>query len=173
MPGRASKVGTPALAGCGGWELCLCSLTQARAPTASAGADGGCLWSAGPQHGRVGGCLGFVHPRRGAMKRSILATAFAMASVLTSGLLMAQTTSQSMSPPPASSPPASSSDGSATTNSQAPHGSSSSSQGSMSGDIHSQLKTCIAQARAQNPSMSEHAAKKACKAQSNSGSTPQ
>jgi hypothetical protein len=168
MPGGSPKVGIPSTG-----ELCLCSLAQARAHTTSACADGGRLWPAGPQRGRLRGCFGFIHPRRGAMKRSILATAFAMASVLTSGLLMAQTTSRSMSPPPASAPPASSSDQSATTNSQTPYGSSSSSQGSMSGDTHSQLKACIAQARAQNPSISEHAAKKACKAQLNSGSTPQ
>ncbi len=108
------------------------------------------------------------------MKRATLITLLATASLSlkASGVLFAQTPSQSMSPPPASSPPSSGSDPSSTTNSPAPYGSSSSSQGSMSGDARSQLKSCIARTRAQNPNMSEHAAKQACKAQMNNSDTP-
>ena len=98
---------------------------------------------------------------------------FAAVSLMGSGLLLAQTNPQSQSsPPPSSSYPSSST----------PSGpSSSSSQGAYSGTTPSrddsmstsaQLKSCISQARAQNPNLSEHAAKQTCKAQMKNGTPP-
>jgi hypothetical protein len=115
--------------------------------TTSACSDFRSLGSPGVTLDVLRGSFRFIHPRRCAMKCSKLTIAFATASLLTSGLLLAQTMPQSTSPPPSSSPPSSSSDQSASTSSQAPDGSSPSSQGTTSGDIRSQLKTCIAQAR--------------------------
>ncbi len=105
------------------------------------------------------------------MTRSRLPIIFAAVSMMGSGLLLAQTSAQSQSTaPPSSSYPSSSSQSPAPPpSSQGAYSSATpADQSSMSSS--SQLKTCISEARAQNPSLSEHAAKEACKAQMSSSS---
>ena len=97
---------------------------------------------------------------------------FAAVSLMGSGLLLAQTNPQSQSsPPPTSSYPSSTPSSPSSSSSQGAYSSTTPSRDdSMSNSA--QLKSCISQARAQNPNLSEHAAKQTCKAQMKNGTPP-
>jgi hypothetical protein len=92
------------------------------------------------------------------MKRLTLA----LIALLGSGVAMAQ-----HAPPPPDQP---STMGPSTTTAPPPSYSQSQSSASATSDKKSQMKSCIAQQRANNSQLSEHDAKKICKAATSSGS---